>query len=230
MTEDGSRQSGRNGRQFAQQRPGWLLADDEVGVVGVERLLVGGQGDAGCQAGADEGGEQVEFQVCEGQGGVVASHHVSGGGQWIGLVEHGVSGGDCQLKNGGGVHHVAKINQPGDAARLLAPGRDQHVVVVGVAVDDALAQFRQTGNHLVLKMFQYVLDERKLIRLLNSVDALADGFTGKGHVPMQMAVHGGMAEIGKSDGGASQKVTQIIKQVGAVGGNERQGNAGQVSE
>ena len=87
-------QSGRNGRQFAQQRPGWLLADDEIGIVGMQRLLVGRQGNAGGQAGVDKRVEKVEFQVGEGQGGVVASHHLRGDGQWIGLVEHGVGGGD----------------------------------------------------------------------------------------------------------------------------------------
>jgi len=74
---------------------------------------------------------------------VVATKNFGGGGERSVFAQDGVGGGDGGIGDGDGVMDVAEVYDGSNEAGLR---RDQGVVVVGVAIDDAAAKMREGGN------------------------------------------------------------------------------------
>ena len=77
--------------------------------------------------------------------GVVALDDRHRGGERVRLVEHRVRAADGHLVDGPRAQHVAEVDDGRDAPRVRIVAVHEHVVVVGVVVDDAGAQCRARG-------------------------------------------------------------------------------------
>ncbi len=97
-------------------------------------------------------------------------HHGDGCLQRIGLVHHGVCQRNPQLVNGMRKNHIPEIDHPGHVGvqRIFA---DQNVVVVGVAVGDALPEFGKKRRRIAFEEIGKV-----------SGQILADGVSDPGKV------------------------------------------------
>ena len=137
-----------NGGELFQCLPGRSLRDGDVRVVRLICLADGGVDDADGESNGDERKEDRNLGFGERKGAVKAGDKGSGSGQRLPLAEDGIGGGDSGLGYDQAVVHVAEIND----ADLVAVARAvyEDVVVVRVAVDDALAQRGEKGHDLGL--------------------------------------------------------------------------------
>ena len=87
--------------------------------------------------------------------------------------------------------HVAKINHAYDLARRGPRITDQHVVVVGIAVNHAVAQARQDGHDLRFIERQKLLDKRAPLRVRDMFDKVPDP-SGARRIPFHFAMGGGV--------------------------------------
>ncbi len=132
-----------NLRQLFQRRPRRLFADREVLVLRLARALVRSVADADAQPHTGQLPQRGDLGGGERVGGVIAGRHLRHGLERVGLVEQGVGGGDRQVGHAQAVHHVAQVEDAGDAPEArkeIAVAGDQHVVIVGVAVDHLAGQ------------------------------------------------------------------------------------------
>ena len=131
---------------------------------------------------------------------MIALHHLGGHGQRVGFVQDGVGGGNRRIAGHATVDHVAKVEQAGDplvVGEEVVVAAGQHVVVVGVAVDDGLAQLRQVRRGLHLEAVQVTFHQGAALRVGDFVEVGADDRRCVGQIPVEVAVYGGMVETGQ---------------------------------
>src|SRR5271165_6223287 len=104
--------------------PRGSFGDGDVGIVGMERLAMRGIYDADGQAYGEEREERSDFGFGEREGALVGGENGAGRGERIVFTEYGVGSGDGGFGYGGGVMHVAEIDEADDAARLRLRWRD----------------------------------------------------------------------------------------------------------
>ena len=139
----------------------------------------------------------------------------AGCGQRIFFAQDGVSGSDCDFGNGEAVVHVAEIDHADDFSRLW-PGRaDQDVVIVGVAVDDAVAQRRQRGEHFRFIRTEKSLDEHAPLGTLDVLEIVANP-AGLREIPFQFAMRSGMRKIGQRSVHLAEKFAEAAQQIRSV--------------
>ena len=130
--------------------------------------------------------------------------------QWIFLPKDGVSGGNRWLGRSEPVMHIAKINHPYDLARLGPGIADQHVVVVGIAVNHAVAQARQDGHDFRFIERQKLLDKRAPLRVRDMFDKVPDP-TGARRIPFQLAMRTGVCKRLQRRVHLAEKPAEITK-------------------
>ena len=140
--------------QSFEQRPRGLLTDGQVVILRLDLLLIGRVDHADTEPGADQRVEQRQFLLGKREGPVIARDDVRGSCERIGLTEHRVRGGNGEVTDCAGMHHVTEIDYATDLSSFFAcctGCADQHIVIVGIAVNDARAQRGQDGQHLRFK-------------------------------------------------------------------------------
>ncbi len=113
--------------------------------------------------------------------------------QRIRFSENRVSGGDGGFRNRQPVVHVAKINYARHFARLRPGVAHQHVVVIRVAVNHAVAQSRQSRHNFRFIKFKELFGQRPSFSALNQRNIFPDP-TGARGIPFQLTMGGGMLE------------------------------------
>ncbi len=118
------------------------LADQQVLVVRRGRELPGRHRDAQLQPHAHQLEQHRELVLAQRRHLVVAAHHRHDRTGRVRLVLHRVRARDREPAHAGGPDDVAEVDQPRDRAVLA----HQHVVLVGVVVDDLVRQVVERGD------------------------------------------------------------------------------------
>ncbi len=124
------------GRQARQHPAHAGLRDQQVLVVRLRRVLARGHRDAHLQPRADQRIEHGQLVLAQRRDLVVAAHDRHDRARRVRRSLHRIGGGDRQPAHARAVHDVAEVDQPADGPVLA----DQHVVLVGVVVDDLLGE------------------------------------------------------------------------------------------
>ncbi len=175
-----------DGREAFQGFPGRALAHGEVGVRGFRPASARGDTHAHRQSGAGEREQDLELRLVEGKRLVISGYDAGGSRQRIPLVEHRIRHGGGRIGDGPTLHHVAEIDEPGDGTRLRAGGIDEHVVVIGIVVDDTTSQPRQSRGDERLPQLEDVSDDRPVMRRLHCVQLRADDVGSARRIPREI--------------------------------------------
>jgi hypothetical protein len=124
---------------------------------------------------------------------VVARDDGGRGRERVALAEQRVRGRDHRLRHEEPVVHVAEVEEAGHDPGRRRGGADEHVVIVGVAVDDASPQARERGHDLGLVACQRPRHEGPACRVAHVVERAPDP-AGAGEVPLEVAVGLGVLE------------------------------------
>ena len=116
---------------------------------------------------------------------------------------------------------VAKINQTCDFSWLWPGVTDQHVVVVRIAVNYAVAQTRQVGNHFGFVQREKLFHQRAPLRIGNVLDMVFDPSRAR-RIPLEFAMRRGMIERLQRRVHFAQKLAKIAKQLVRMRANLRQ--------
>ena len=135
--------------------------------------------------------------------------------QWLFLPEDGVSGGNRRLRHGEPVMHVAKINHAYDLARRGPRITDQHVVVVGIAINHAASQARQQGKDFRFIERQKLLDKCAPLRVRDMFDKVPDP-SGARRIPFQFAMGSGVRKRLQRRIHLAEKTAEITKNLRRV--------------
>src|SRR5579862_3372051 len=91
---------------------------------------------------------------------VVTPDNMHRRGDRVWLVQHGIGASNCQFADDLRVYHVPEIQKPGDP---LFPGTlaaHQQVIVVGIIVNDAVAETFEPGQKIGFKVIEPALNHR----------------------------------------------------------------------
>src|SRR5580700_4185850 len=189
--------------------PSGGLTDGHVRIVGDDRFTMRGIRDADGQPHPDEGVEKTDLRLLEGKNMVIAADDSARSTERVSLAKDGVRGGNGNLRNGQTVVHISEIDHA-DYFSRLRPGRtDQHVVIVGIAIDDAAAQRRKCRNHVRFIQPKKSLDERAPTGIVNVAEVRSNP-TGAREVPFQLPMRGRMRKIRQSGIHLTEKLAEAV--------------------
>ncbi|MCY1302874.1 hypothetical protein D9M70_525570 [compost metagenome] len=129
--------------QTLQFAPDILLADEQVGILGVVADLLGRQAHADGVAGKHQIEDQLDFDFTQAVDLMISTGKCSDGSDRIGRSNQRIGRGDRDFDNAPGLDHVAEVEQTTDLALAV----EQHIVVVGVVVNDLHRAGRQARQH-----------------------------------------------------------------------------------
>src|SRR5262245_28263906 len=146
-------------REFRQRVADGSLADGEVIVIGPQPSLMRADADTHTQPQAREAEKRSYLVFDERVFGVVTLDDFSRDGQRVRLVQHGVSDRDGGIGHSEAVDHISEIDQSNDALTNNAlafrmeiiAGADDHVIIIRVVVNRALAEPRQYRRDVLFK-------------------------------------------------------------------------------
>ena len=189
-----------------QSRPGRGFANDDIWIVWDERLSMRGIDHADSEACAHQGIECGDFVFVERKHLVVSRKQSRGGRKRIFVAEDRVGRGNGGFANCKTNVHIAEIDHAEDTARKRPGGRDERIVIVRVAVDDAAAEMGKLGNGFGFKKVEELFGESSSLRILNMGKIRASPERA-GEIPFELAVSGGMREIKESGIDFGEKTT-----------------------
>src|SRR5258708_38169507 len=105
---------------------------------------------------------------------MVASDNMRGGTEGIVLAQHRIGSRAGQLTDRIRVHHVTKINYTDDRLTSLIGGIHQDIVIVGIVVNNTLAQGWQHGYNVCFELLHEVLNNGASRRLGDMLEVLTD--------------------------------------------------------
>src|SRR5256885_5289270 len=111
--------------------------------------------------------------------------------------------------------HVAKINHAYDLARRGPRITDQHVVVVGIAINHAASQARQQGKDFSFIERQKLLDKRAPLHVRDMFDKVPDP-SGARRIPFQFAMGSGVRKRLQRRIHLAEKTAEITKNLRRV--------------
>ena len=100
---------------------------------------------------------------------MVSRHDMAGSRQGVSLVQHGIGRGDSQFEDGPGVNHITKIDDTGYRVAPALNRLHQHVVIVGIIVNNAGTQVRQLAFGSGLKTPEKITNQ---LAVLGSFDII----------------------------------------------------------
>ena len=130
------------------------LTDREIRVTRTLPCLVSGNAHARGQPQAHETEQHRELVVAQRADTLVAARHVGDGRERVARVQRRVRGRDGEPVDRVRVHHVAEVDDAGDALVSLvqvAIGANDHVEVVRIIMDHAFRQATQARPHVALE-------------------------------------------------------------------------------
>jgi len=214
-----------------ERRPHGSLADRQVGVARLRAPLVRGVTDAHRQPHADEVPEDRDLVLGERVRGVVAGRDGGRGGERVRRAEQRVGGCDRGLRRDDGVHHVAEVEQADDALvarqEIVAAAADQHVVVVGVVVDHAVAQRPEARQRRRREAVEQALDQRPPRVSRDLGEQRTDHRGGARDVPVELAVRGRVVERGERAVERAHEAAEVGEQRRRVRARRRERRARQ---
>ena len=110
------------------------------------------------------------------------------------MTEDGVGGGDGWFRNGKARVHIAKVDQARYAARLRPRGRNEGVMVVGVAINNAAAKIWKKWYGLGFEKIEEVFDKRATLGVTD-VEKIIARPERTGEIPFEIADCGWVAVI-----------------------------------
>src|SRR5690348_4958887 len=216
-------------RPFFESIPGRRLGDGNVWIVGHKSLAMRGICHTDREAHADQRIEKCDFIFGQRQSAVISNDNLSGSLQRVVFAKDGISSGDGGLGNRDAVVHVAEIDHADDFSRLR-PGRaDEHVVIVRVSINDAVAERRQSWDDLRFVKIQEFLNEGAK-GWSGDVSEVAANPGGAGQIPLQFAMRGGVGKIGECIIHFSKKVAETPEERWAVRANICQNSSREVGD
>ncbi len=175
--------------------PGVPIGDLAVGVVGI---LLGRDRrgrDADTEPHAGEREEDGDLVVAERSRPMIAGRQRRDDGERLGRAENRVGAGNGELVDGVRAHHVAEVEKPGDLLGAVRLTSQQHVLVVGVVVDDAHRQARQPRHDPAAVLQDHLLHNASLQWVAEGARVGADP-GGSPQIPRDLTIHRRMREIG----------------------------------
>ena len=131
------------------------LADRQVFDIWALLLLVRRHAGARTQPHIRQAIEDREFVVLERILCVIARCYEGSGRQRVGRIQHSIRDGNREVADRIAVDHVAKVDDAGDAlvaGEAILAVDDDHVIVIGVVVYDALAQLGEKRHDVALEI------------------------------------------------------------------------------
>src|SRR5262245_13128775 len=177
-----------------------LLADGEVIVAWPLLLLMRANTGAHTQPQAREAEERGQLFISERVLRMVALDDFNRGSQRVGFVKRGVSDRDGEIGHGETVDQIAEINQPDDALVFrteIIAAADDHIVIVRVVVNRALAKPRQDRLDIAFKLVREVDYESPHFVVLDQRPVFTNHAQAVGQIPVEIAVNGGMIKTGE---------------------------------
>ncbi len=164
----------------------------------------------------DECVKKAYFGFVEREGGVIAGDYGARRGQRIFFSQDSVCGRNRDFGNGKTVVHVSKIDHTDNFSRLR-PGRThQDVVIVGVAVDDAVAQRRQCRKRLRFVQPKKPLDQGPPCGIPDVSQIISNPACAR-EVPFQFPLGGRMRKIREGSFHLAEKLAETAQQLRTAG-------------
>ena len=221
----------RDPREPGQRAGQRRLADPEVRVAGMAALLVRGEAGAHAQPQRGEAEHRRHLRLGERAAGAVAVHEVPQHRQRSRRVEHGVRGGDRELADGDAVHHVAEVDDAGDALVAIEPivaAAHQHVVVVEVAVDRAARQLAEQRRGVPIELADQRVDRGAELAIGDARAMAVDRGAAVREVPVEVAVQRGVVEAVERSGQLGDRRAEPLEQRGTAARRAGERHARQV--
>ena len=113
-----------------------------------------------------------DFVLVERKCFVVRSEYGGSGGEGMFLAKNCISGGDYGFADRETSMHIAEIDDAKDAARLRPRRRDEDIVIVGVSVDNAATEMRESGERFGFEESEEMFSESAGTRVVNVMNML----------------------------------------------------------
>ena len=211
-------------RKLAQQTPRGVLADGEVLVPGLLAHLPRLDRHREAEPERHEGEDRAALLPDERRHRRVAARDPARRLHRVRPVQHGVGGRDRHLRGAPASHHVAEVDQACQA-RALERGLDDHVVVVGVVVDDGA---RQRVEHGVEEGGGAAEGGRDEVAAPIEVPQVgADRHRRGVHAPRELTVERGVVEAGERRVEMGEEGAEGLQHGGRAGALLGQRDAGQ---
>lgn len=135
-----------NFAEALERGPSRSFGNGDVGIVGDKTLAVGRVDDADGESSGEKREKGGDFVLIERENPVVSGDDGKNGSEGIAFAQGGIGAGDGEFADEQAAMHVAKVDDAQNPLRLRPGWRNQDVIVVGVAVDDASTHFGKTGQ------------------------------------------------------------------------------------
>jgi hypothetical protein len=167
--------------------------------------------DADRKARRQEGKERGDFFFAERMDAVISSKDGGGKGERIVVAEDGVGGRDGGFCDGDGFVHVAKVDDREGLAGLRPGRRDESVVVVGIAIDDAATKMRDARKGFAFEEVEEIGGKRATLYIFDVWKKFA-GPEGTGEIPFQVAFGEGMRKIEERDIDFGEQTAETLEE------------------
>ncbi len=182
--------------QLLERRPRGRLAHARVRVAAARARARRRHDDTHRQARRHERRHESDLRLLERQRGVVAGDDGGHRRERVFLSEQRVGRGDRRLGHQQPVMHVAEVEQAGHGAGKCPRVAQEHVVVVGVAVDHLAAQPRQRRCHLLPEARESACGEAAPRGIGDPLERRDEGECPR-QVPGKLAARGRVREVGE---------------------------------
>src|SRR5258708_33451112 len=168
--------------------PGGRLGSRDVGIVRYKSFTVSGIYHAHGEPHGDQGKKRGEFRFFQWKSFVLSRGHGTCSLEWIFLSKNHVCGSDGKLRDSKAVMHVTEVDDTGNLSRLRPGSADEHVVIVGVSVDNAAPQAGQGRNNLGFVKRKKTFDKLSPRRTAHNGQRVSTP-TPPGPTPFQFPLH-----------------------------------------
>ena len=214
-----------DGGQLLQGGPGGLFADREIGIGRLQRTLVGCLADADTQAHADQIPKYCKFSLFERVDGAVAGSHLGYGCKRVWFLQQHIRSCDGQIGDPHAVDHIAQVQDAGNCAKLVeerSVAGDQHIVVVGVAVDHLVWQIGQQWSSCLFEPFEQAAHLLPASEVGDLLDLGAHHLGSVGQVPVKDAVQRRVVVAGQGAVDSGEKTAEVVEQLRPMGAHPGQ--------
>ena len=205
------RKSRMNFGQALERGPRWSFRDGDIGIAGDQRFAMRGVDDADGEARGHQRKERCDFLFSERMRAMVRAQNGGSSGERIVVPKDRVGGGDGRFGNGDGLVHVAKVDHGDNLSRLRPRRRDESVVVVGIAIDDAATKLRNARQGFAFEQVEEIRGQRAALWALD----VWEKFTSPertSQIPLQVALGEGMRKIEERDIDFSEQTAEALEE------------------
>ena len=180
--------------QLFERPPCWFFAHREVFVIWLVPSPRSRERHAHAKAREHEREQHVELRFCERERLVEPSHHVGSCRERIPLVQGRVCHGDRGVSDREALDQVAEVDEARDVTRLAARRISQHVVVVGVVVNDAASEASDDRRDPLVPAIQDLVKETPPGCIVHSAFVIPDDVGRPLEIPYEVTLRRGVRE------------------------------------